>query len=135
MVYRLIEWQITLFFTFKMSLVRFEIWGSILDIFLENEAFFQFFWRRLHINKSWFPSLIFFKEKKIRTIQMIFWHWKIDFENQNFAIFKAIFLPLWFEPCRCQNSLFIIIQRISNCGILTIQQIVRARLPTFVDIC
>ena len=48
---------------------------------------------------------------------------------------RTVFTSLGFQSCYCQNSLFIIIQRISNCGILTIQQIVRARLPTFVDTC
>ena len=41
----------------------------------------------------------------------------------------------YFEPCLCQNALFIIIQRISTCGIITKKTANgRARLPYSGDI-
>jgi hypothetical protein len=49
-----------------------EISQQKMNTFLENKVFFNHFFPQNFISKSWSPSLIFFKEKILGQILLIF---------------------------------------------------------------
>jgi hypothetical protein len=56
--------------------------------FLENKVFFIFFSKNF-INKSWSPSLIFFKEKKLSKFGWFLTLKEMTWKVQNWYIFSA----------------------------------------------